>query len=162
MEPHDCGGAESNRSTSLSAKESVDAGQESAIAATQERLSVDKRTVETGAVRVRKVVSEEIQSIPLRLRAQHVEVRRVPMHELVEKAEEPRREGNTLVIPVYGYEPVVKMQLVLKEEIRVTTTESDTSTMHDVPVRSEELIVERREGSDGPWLPDADQASDAS
>jgi uncharacterized protein (TIGR02271 family) len=124
------------------------------IAAVEERMSVDKRQVETGAVRVRKVVSEEVRGVPLRLRGQHVNVRRVPVNEKVERRSGPRREGDTVVIPIYEYVPVVTMQLVLKEEVHVTTTETETNSIHEVTVSSEKVVVERRQGTDGPWRPE--------
>jgi stress response protein YsnF len=128
------------------------------IAAVEEHMSVDKRTVETGAARVRKVVSEEVQGLPVRLRVQQVNVRHVPVNQHVEKRCGPRREGATVVIPIYEYVPVVMMQLVLKEEVHLTTVETETDAVHEVPVRSEKVVVERRESADGVWRPDPEGA----
>ena len=73
------------------------------------------------------------------------------MNRPVEERDEPRREGDTLIIPVYEYVPVVRMQLTLKEEVHVKTTEIQEDVIHRVLTNSEELVVERREGPDGPW-----------
>jgi hypothetical protein len=49
------------------------------IAAVQEELEVEVKTTETGAVRIHKIVHEEMQPIPVSLRSQTVEVKRFPM-----------------------------------------------------------------------------------
>jgi uncharacterized protein (TIGR02271 family) len=124
------------------------------VSAVEERLQVGVDAVETGAVRVRKVVHEETQPVSVTLRRQHVEVRRVPINRPVDERAAPRQEGDTLVIPVFEYVPVVKMQLTLKEEVHVTTTESHEEVVQEVTLNSEELVVERREGPDGQWRPE--------
>ncbi|QSN63930.1 YsnF/AvaK domain-containing protein (plasmid) [Caballeronia sp. M1242] len=124
------------------------------LSAVQEELAVGVRTTETGSVRVRKVVHEEMQPVSMRLSTQQVDVRRVAVNRPVEERSEPRREGDTLVIPVYEYVPVVRMQLTLKEEVYVQTTETQQDVVHQVLVNSEELVVERREGPDGEWKRD--------
>jgi stress response protein YsnF len=127
---------------------------EARVVAIEERLDVDTHTEETGAVRVRKLVSDEVHSVPVRLRSQSVDVRRVPVNQPVEQQSEPRREGDTLIIPVYEYVPVVTMKLMLKEEVHVTTRSIETESVHDVQLKSEKIVVERRDGADGPWRPD--------
>jgi stress response protein YsnF len=124
------------------------------VAAVQENIAVGIETVETGAVRVRKVVHEEDHPVSLQLRSQKVDVQRIPINRPVEEKEEPRREGDTLVIPVYEYVPVVRMQLTLKEEVRVKTTEAQEDVTSRVLTSSEELVVERRDGPNGPWKKD--------
>lgn len=126
------------------------------LSAVQEELSVGVTTTETGAVRVRKVVHEEMHPVSMRLCSQEVDVRRVAVNRPVEERAEPRREGDTLVIPVYEYVPVVRMQLTLKEEVYVTTREQQQDVVHHVLLNSEELVVERRDGTSGEWKPDAD------
>ncbi|WP_250469525.1 MULTISPECIES: YsnF/AvaK domain-containing protein [unclassified Caballeronia] len=132
----------------------ADVSDEVRLAAVQEELAVDVRKTETGAVRVRKVVHEEMQPVAMRLRSEQVEVSRVAVNRAVDERSEPRQEGNTLIIPVYEYVPVVRMQLTLKEEVHIKTTESQRDMVHQVLVNTEELIVERREGADGEWRRD--------
>jgi stress response protein YsnF len=124
------------------------------VSAVKEEIAVGVATVETGAVRVRKVVHEEMQPISVRLRTQEVDVQRIPVNRPVEEREEPRREGDTLIIPVYEYVPVVRMQLTLKEEVHVKTTEIEEDVIRRVLTNSEELVVERREGPHGQWKKD--------
>jgi stress response protein YsnF len=124
------------------------------VSAVKEEIAVGVATVETGAVRVRKVVHEELHPVALRVRSQKVDVQRVRVNRPVEERDEPRREGDTLIIPIYEYVPVVRMQLTLKEEVHVKTTEMQEDVIHRVLTNSEELVVERREGPDGPWKRD--------
>ena len=131
-----------------------DSSSEVRVAAVQENIAVGVETVETGAVRVRKVVHEEEHPVSLQLRSQKVEVQRIQINRPVEEKEEPRREGDTLVIPVYEYVPVVRMQLTLKEEVRVKTTEAQADVTSRVLTSSEELVVERRDDPNGPWKKD--------
>ncbi|WP_371884298.1 YsnF/AvaK domain-containing protein [Caballeronia sp. S22] len=126
------------------------------MSAVKEEMAVGVATVETGAVRVRKVVHEEMHPVALRLCSQQVDVQRVPVNRPVDERDEPRREGDTLIIPIYEYVPVVRMQLTLKEEVHVKTTEMQEDVIRRVLTHSEELVVERREGPDGPWKRDPD------
>jgi len=124
------------------------------VSAVKEEIAVGVATVETGAVRVRKVVHEDLQPVSMCLRTQQVDVQRIPVNRPVEERDEPRREGDTLIIPIYEYVPVVRMRLTLKEEVHVKTTEIQEDVIHRVLTHSEELVVERREGPDGPWKKD--------
>jgi stress response protein YsnF len=121
------------------------------IAAVQEELEVGVKTTETGAVRIHKIVHEELQPIPVSLRSQTVEVKRFAINRPVEEKFEPRQDGDTLIIPVFEYVPIVTMQLTLKEEVHVTTTESQQEVFQNVLLNNEELVVERRYGTDGEW-----------
>jgi len=133
---------------------STDSSDEVRLAAVQEELAVGVRTTETGSVRVRKVVHEEMQPVSMRLATEQVEVTRVPVNRAVDERAEPRREGDTLIVPVYEYVPVVRMQLSLKEEVHIRTIHTQQDVVQQVLLNSEELIVERREGPDGEWKPE--------
>ncbi len=121
------------------------------IAAVQEELEVGVKTTETGAVRIHKIVHEEMQPIPVSLRSQTVEVKRVAINRPVEEKFEPHQDGDTLIIPVFEYVPIITMQLTLKEEVHVTTTESQQDVFQNVLMNNEELVVERRSGMAGEW-----------
>ncbi|MDR5741343.1 MULTISPECIES: YsnF/AvaK domain-containing protein [unclassified Caballeronia] len=133
---------------------STDSSDEVRLAAVQEELAVGVRKTETGSVRVRKVVHEEMQPVSMRLSTEQVEVSRVPVNRAVDERTEPRHEGDTLIIPVFEYVPVVRMQLTLKEEVHVRTIHTQEDVVRQVLLNSEELIVERRDGPDGEWKPD--------
>jgi stress response protein YsnF len=89
--------------------------------------------------------------IPVSLHSQTVEVKRFAVNRPVDQKFEPRQEGSTLIIPVFEYVPVITMQLTLKEEVHVTTTESTQEVFQNVLLNTEELVVERRDGAHGEW-----------
>jgi stress response protein YsnF len=129
----------------------IRADEELRVAAVREELEVGVRSTETGAVRVRTVVHEDMHPVAVSLRSEKVTVERIPVGRPVDRREAPRQEGDTLIIPVYEYVPVVRMELTLKEEVRVTTTETVEPTSRNILLYSEELVVQRREGADGEW-----------
>jgi stress response protein YsnF len=124
------------------------------VSAVQEEVSVGIVEAETGAVRVRKVVSEQTQPISVGLHSKTVGVTRVSVNRPVEAEFGPRQEGDTLIVPVFEYVPIVTMQLTLKEEVHVTTHTLEKEEMQQVPVKVETLVVERRDGPDGAWVRD--------
>lgn len=132
------------------------ASDELRVTAVQEQLQVDVDRIETGSVRVRKVIQEETKPVSVTLREEHVEVRRVPVNRPVDERYAPRQEGDTLIIPVFEYVPVVKMQLTLKEEVHITRSESRQEVVREVTSKYEQIVVERREGMDGQWKPETD------
>ena len=128
------------------------------VAAVQEEVEISVDEVETGGVRVRKVIHQTEQPVEVTLREQRVEVRRISVNRAVDQREPPRHEGDTLIIPVFEYVPVVTMQLMLKEEVHVTTTESVKQVIRDVTLAGEEVVVERRDGADGDWKVERDNS----
>lgn len=107
----------------------------------QERLVVGKRRVETGRVRVRKVVREQVAVVDEPLVQENVVVERVQVDRIVDASPPPRHEGDTLVLPVV--EEVLVKRFRLVEEIRITKRHTVTRRPMKVPLRREEAIVER-------------------
>ncbi|WP_240975368.1 DDE-type integrase/transposase/recombinase [Paraburkholderia aromaticivorans] len=66
------------------------------VAAVREQLEIGVKATETGAVRVRTVVHEDVRSVPVSLRSQKVTVERTAVNRVVERKDEPRQEGDTL------------------------------------------------------------------
>jgi stress response protein YsnF len=136
---------------------SDDGREEMRIAVVQEEVDVGVRTTETGAVRIRKVVHEEMHPVPVSVRSQTVDVRRFAINRPLESKYEAHQEGDTLIIPIFEYVPVITMQLTLKEEVHVTTTVSQQEVFQNVLLNTEELVVERRSGAQGEWRRDEDK-----
>lgn len=111
----------------------------------EEEIAVGKRWVETGRVRVSKVVREEEQTVDETLLKEEVDVRRVPVNRVLDAPTAPRQDGDTLVIPVMEEMLVVEKRLVLKEEIHVTRRQHQVPAEETVTVRREEVQVERLE-----------------
>jgi stress response protein YsnF len=64
----------------------------------EEQARVATRVVETGRVRVRKIVRERVAELDAALRRDDVVVERVPMDRLVAEPPPARHEGDVLVI----------------------------------------------------------------
>lgn len=118
----------------------------------EEQLDVRKVTVETGAVRVRKIVLEESRTIDMPLTQEEVSITRVPVNRIVEDKFHSRQEGDTLVIPVF--KEVITRHLVLLEEVRITTRRHVEQGAQEVSVKREEAVVERYDAESGTWKPD--------
>lgn len=113
------------------------------IALVREELTLGKRKVESGRVRIRKEVRVREQEIEQELLREEVEVRRVPADRELDAAPEPRREGDTLIIPVVEEVLVQRKVLRLREELHVRRRAVRTPHRERVLLRSEEAVVER-------------------
>lgn len=114
----------------------------------EETVSVEKRAVETGAVRVRKLVREREELVEDTLLREEVDVERVPINRVVDGPVEVRREGNTTIIPILEEVLVVEKRLMLKEEVRLTMRQTTTDFSERVTLRSEDVDVERTQSPD--------------
>ena len=109
----------------------------------EETLTVGKRVVETGLVRLVKTVHQDEQMIQIPLVADQIMVERVLINELVDEPPVTRQEGDTVIYPVLKEEYVLIKRLRLVEEIRVTTRQIQTIDNQTVSLRREEISVER-------------------
>lgn len=123
------------------------------IASIEQRLEIDVVRKETGAVRIRKVVHKDAMEIPIVLRRRVVTLDRVQVNQFVDVEYAPRREGETLIVPVFEYVPVTELRLMLKEEIRIGFGETEEAGVHRAEVQRQELVVERQTGT-GDWVAD--------
>ena len=73
---------------------------EGVVPVTEERLEVDRRTVETGAVRVRKRVHEHTEQVNEPLVSEFVESQRVPVGRVLHAPVGIRQEGDVTIVPV--------------------------------------------------------------
>ena len=118
------------------------------IPVAREELTVDKRTVETGRVVVRKTVTSESQKVEVPLAHDEVDIERVAVDRIVEEPPQQRYEGGVLVIPVLEEVVVVKKQWVLKEELRVRKRSVQNRHEQSVELRTEHVDIERTKKSD--------------
>lgn len=119
------------------------AGEAAVIPVVREEVDVSKRVVETGRVRVSKVVREREEVVDIPLLREQVEVERVAVNRLVEGPVESRQDGDTLVIPLLEEVLVVEKRLMLKEELRITRRQVQESHPQRVTLRTEEAVVNR-------------------
>jgi stress response protein YsnF len=116
----------------------------------EERVSVDKRTVETSRVSIRTAVEQTEVLVAEDLLQEIAAVERAPVGREVETAPEPRWEGDVLIVPVVEEFLVVEKRLRLVEELRVVRRRSVERVETKVPLRSTRVEVERRDGDDAP------------
>ena len=112
----------------------------------EETLDVHTTSVETGRVRLRKVVHEREETVDPPLLHEEVVVERVPLNRVVEGPVSVRSEGDTLIVPLVEEVLVVEKRLLLKEEVRITKRRVEAHAPQRVTLRREEAIVERIPG----------------
>ncbi|HJR09027.1 MAG TPA: YsnF/AvaK domain-containing protein [Pyrinomonadaceae bacterium] len=113
-----------------------------------ETLDVQKRKVQTGGVRIKKIVHEREEVVDEPLMREEVQVKRVPINRVVDAPVPVRHVGNTMIISLLEEVLVVEKRLMLKEELHITKGEIETYKPQRITLRSEEAVVERV-GDDG-------------
>lgn len=112
------------------------------IALAEETLSVSKRRVETGRVRIGiHTESNEVRAHASLLN-QYVEVERVLIEREVTEVPTVREEGDVTIYPVLEEVLVVEKRLVLKEEVRVRRVTSQTEVSEPVTLRRQRADIE--------------------
>ena len=119
---------------------------ETTIPVVEERLAIDKRSVETGRVRIRTVVTEKLARVNEELERDDVIIERVPVNEEVTEAPPIREENGVLIVPLLEEVVVVEKRLVLKEELRVTRTRKRERVEQAVQLRTMDAEVRRVHG----------------
>jgi uncharacterized protein (TIGR02271 family) len=120
-----------------------------AIPLAEERVTVTKREVETGRLRVQVSVEERQDAVPVELSHDEVEVERVPVGKAVSHLPSVRLEGSTTIIPVVEEVVVVEKRLILVEEIHVHRKSVAETRQIPVVLRSEQVRIERSGDADG-------------
>ena len=119
-----------------------------AIPLVEERLSVSKRQVENGRVRVHVTIDEREETIAEELIRDDLQIERVPRNQRLEEVPHVRLEGNTTIIPVVEEVLVVEKALVLVEEIHICRRSVAEPVEIPVTLRSEQARVERQPAPD--------------
>jgi uncharacterized protein (TIGR02271 family) len=114
-----------------------------AIPLVEERLSIEKKEVEAGRLRVRVSVDEREERVPVTLTHDEVVIERVPKNIPLSELPSVRLEGNTTIIPVVEEVVVVEKRLMLIEEIHVRRKAASSTEEVAVTLRSEQASIER-------------------
>jgi uncharacterized protein (TIGR02271 family) len=111
----------------------------------QEELDVRTRVVDTGGVRLDKVVTERKETVDKPIVFHEVVVERVTLDRLLPDSTMPpvRQEGDTMVIPVVEEVLVVEKRLRLKEEVHVRRVTREKRAPQTVTLRSEHVTAEK-------------------
>ncbi|MBM1169809.1 YsnF/AvaK domain-containing protein [Microvirga arabica] len=113
------------------------------IPITEEELRLDKREVITGKVRVRTSVDVETELVKATLEGETIEVTRVPVDRIVERAPEVRTENDVTIIPILEEVLVVEKRLVLKEELHLHRRRTTENVEAPVELRKQRAVIER-------------------
>jgi uncharacterized protein (TIGR02271 family) len=108
-----------------------------------EEVSIGKKQVATGRVKVSTVTHTREELIEQLLQSERVEVERVPVGQVVAKAPEVRTEGDITIIPVVEETVVLQRQLVLKEEVRIRRIRETQNHRESVVLRQQEAVITR-------------------
>lgn len=128
----------------------ADEQQTVAIPLVEERMTVGKRVVETGSVRVRTLVEERDEVAGADLLREKVAVERVPRNQEVGAVPAVREEDGVTIIPVVEERLVVEKKLFLVEEIRLVRRSVTERLEMPVTLRAQRAVVEREESSGEP------------
>ena len=118
-------------------------GEEVTIPVIEEAVTVGKRVVETGKIRLEKTVEEYQEALNEPLAVRTFDIERIALNQPVESAPEIRQEGDTTIYPLVEERLVITKQLLLTEEIRVTKHNTERIDDQVVTLRREHLNVER-------------------
>jgi uncharacterized protein (TIGR02271 family) len=114
-----------------------------AIPLVEERISISKREVESGRVRIHVNVEERSDTLTEQLSRDDVEIEHVPRNERLTEMPHVRHEGTTTIIPVVEEVAVIDKALVLVEEIHIRRRTTSESVEIPVTLRSERAKIER-------------------
>jgi uncharacterized protein (TIGR02271 family) len=115
----------------------------------EEQLQVGKKVVETGSVRINKIVREEEVTVETPVVVEKLDIERIPINQYVESAPPAvRYEGDVMIVPILEEVVVVEKRLRLVEELRITKRQEHTQVSQPVILRKEEVTVDRRDNPD--------------
>ncbi|MEZ0167409.1 YsnF/AvaK domain-containing protein [Microvirga sp. TS319] len=126
-----------------SATEQDTSSADEAVPLAEEVLHIDKTIVTTGKVRVRTVTDVVSELAQASLDAEKVEVTRVPVNRVVDRAPDIRTENGATIVPVLEEILVVEKRLVLKEELHIRKRIETENVEIPVELRKQHAIVER-------------------
>ncbi len=109
----------------------------------EEELKVGKRSVETGGVRLRKIIRSETVQQPVELKREDIVVERVPAG--AGAPSEAAFEEQDIYIPLRREEPVVQKEARVREQVRARKTSQAEQQNVSGEVRKEDVEVERNQ-----------------
>jgi uncharacterized protein (TIGR02271 family) len=109
----------------------------------EEKARVDKRTVQTGRVRVRTTTDIVEEIARATLDEDVVEVTRIPVGREVNEAPAVRTEDGVVIVPVLEEVLVVEKRLVLREELHIRRSVSRDDIEVPITLRKQRAMIER-------------------
>ena len=118
-------------------------GEKLVVPVVHEVLDVQKRWVESGRVRITKVVHEHEEVVDEPLLREEVEVERIAINRAVDGPVAVRHEGDVMIVPILEEVLVVEKRLMLKEELHIRRRRVEESQPQRIVLRTEEATVEQ-------------------
>jgi uncharacterized protein (TIGR02271 family) len=120
----------------------------------EEVVEVAAKEIETGRVRVQKYIEQYEREIDEVGWAEQIEIEKVPVNRILDTDQTPgaRFEDGTLVVPLLEETLVLQKKILLKEELRITRVRHDVRHRQRIPLRREQVSVERLPASKN-WFP---------
>jgi uncharacterized protein (TIGR02271 family) len=109
----------------------------------EEELSVERRRVESGRLRIHRATREVVHSVDEELSHEHHEVERVAVGRFVDQRPEVRETDDEIIIPVVEEVLVVERRLRLTEEIRIRKKQVLERHREDVVLRVQDASISR-------------------
>lgn len=134
---------------------------EEVIPVVEETLNVERRVVDTGVVvQISKVVSESVVPVSQSLVSEFVGTERVKVGRVIDEAPAVRYEGDVMIVPVVEERLVVRKELFLAEELRVTRRRETRQAESEVTLRRESVSVRRLDPLTQQWLEESADVAD--
>ena len=126
----------------------TEAAETQVIPLVEETLSVGKREVLSGQVRFRTEVTERTETVDVPLLRTEVSTRRVEVNQFVDAPPAVRYEGDTMIVSILEEVLVVEKRLRVKEEVYITTVQTEHHAPQTVTLRAETLVEDRLPAED--------------
>jgi len=117
--------------------------EEATMQLSEEQLTVGKREVEAGGVRLRKVVRTEVVNRPVELRREEVVIERTPAHGSTTRPGEGSFTEQEVYIPLRREEAVIQKDVRVREEVHARKEKQTETQQVSGQVRKEDVDVER-------------------
>ncbi|WP_191058221.1 YsnF/AvaK domain-containing protein [Geminicoccus harenae] len=111
----------------------------------EEQVEVGVRQVDRARVVVETQVETRQHAVEAWLDHEEIQVERVPVGAVIEAVPPIREEDGVVIVPVVEERLVMRTELVLKEELRITRTAQKQLVRQVVPLRSEHATIRREE-----------------
>jgi uncharacterized protein (TIGR02271 family) len=108
----------------------------------KEVASIRKRKKIT-RIQIRKTVSRRKQTVDEPTYRNSFEIKRISKNQFLDAPVKPRKEGETLILPVFEEVVSVQKRLLLREELHITPQQETIRRPQTVELKTEHIHVQR-------------------
>jgi uncharacterized protein (TIGR02271 family) len=125
-----------------------DTDDEAKISLNEEEVTIGKREVEAGGVRLRKIIRTETVNQPVELQREEIVIERVPAKDRTPSRTDVAFREEEIYIPLRREEPVVEKTTRTREEVRVGKKRETEHREISETVRREDVDIQRQDTTD--------------